>query len=271
MVTGGNNASLLITLRMRDEASAELKSFGQTLEENQSQLEGMGFGLAAAGAGLGVLLFLAARAADTQGQMAAKTEELKKELNDLAVTVGEVLLPVFLTFLEAAVAALAIINAFPKPLIQIGAVMASIATVALLVAGSFFLIASTVIKILPALRSFFATMAGLRVLLAGPAGVSIALQALVIAGIAAAGIAAITAFRHGGIVTRPTVGLLGEAGPEAIIPLDSARGGLLGGTVNVTLNVDMMTGDEASARRVSRKVLEIIREDLRTRTGGTLV
>jgi hypothetical protein len=38
------------------------------------------------------------------------------------------------------------------------------------------------------------------------------------------------AFAKGGIVTRPTMGLLGEAGPEAVIPLN--RGGL-GGTINV--------------------------------------
>jgi len=42
-----------------------------------------------------------------------------------------------------------------------------------------------------------------------------------------------TAFQHGGIVTRPTMGLVGEAGPEAIVPLSGgARGPLV--QVNIT-------------------------------------
>ncbi len=41
----------------------------------------------------------------------------------------------------------------------------------------------------------------------------------------------VPAFASGGIVTRPTLGLLGEAGPEAVIPL--SRGGRMGGDVHV--------------------------------------
>jgi len=40
-------------------------------------------------------------------------------------------------------------------------------------------------------------------------------------------------FANGGIVTSPTIGLIGEAGPEAVIPLDQM--GAMGG-VNVTVN-----------------------------------
>jgi phage-related minor tail protein len=59
----------------------------------------------------------------------------------------------------------------------------------------------------------------------------------------------------GGIVTRPTVALIGEAGPEAVIPL--GRGGGLG---NVTLNVYAMTANA----EVGRKVFEALREYERT-------
>jgi len=38
---------------------------------------------------------------------------------------------------------------------------------------------------------------------------------------------------EGGIVTGPTVAMIGEAGPEAIIPLD--RAGMMGNTINVTV------------------------------------
>jgi hypothetical protein len=45
----------------------------------------------------------------------------------------------------------------------------------------------------------------------------------------------LTPFAEGGIVTGPTAALIGEAGPEAVIPLNRAGG--LGGTVNVTVNM----------------------------------
>ena len=58
------------------------------------------------------------------------------------------------------------------------------------------------------------------------------------AGIAKSLFSAITPFADGGIVTGPTIGLVGEAGPEAIIPLDEARrGGIGGATMNITINM----------------------------------
>lgn len=47
-------------------------------------------------------------------------------------------------------------------------------------------------------------------------------------------------FASGGIVTSPTVGLIGEAGAEAVIPLDKA--GSLGGTQNIYLTVNAGMG-----------------------------
>ena len=68
------------------------------------------------------------------------------------------------------------------------------------------------------------------------------------AGIAMAGLAAgslaltVLPFAAGGVVTKPTLGLVGEAGPEAIIPLnrmgDMAGGG---GPMEITLQVDGRT------------------------------
>jgi len=54
-----------------------------------------------------------------------------------------------------------------------------------------------------------------------------------------------TAFAEGGIVTKPTMGLVGEAGPEAIIPLSKA--GALGGTTNINITIagDFVEADEA--------------------------
>ena len=46
-------------------------------------------------------------------------------------------------------------------------------------------------------------------------------------------------FADGGIVTKPTLGLVGEAGSEAIIPLDKL--GSMGGNINITINAGMGT------------------------------
>ena len=47
-------------------------------------------------------------------------------------------------------------------------------------------------------------------------------------------------FAAGGIVTSPTLGLIGEAGAEAVIPLDQV--GSLGGTQNIYLTVNAGMG-----------------------------
>ena len=46
-----------------------------------------------------------------------------------------------------------------------------------------------------------------------------------------------TPFASGGIVTSPTLGLVGEAGPEAIIPLRDL--GAMGGNISITVNAGM--------------------------------
>ncbi|MFW6135105.1 MAG: hypothetical protein ACOC5R_05970, partial [Elusimicrobiota bacterium] len=60
-------------------------------------------------------------------------------------------------------------------------------------------------------------------------------------GIAAAAVGAVSSFFHnlqylaeGGIVTEPTLAMIGEAGPEAVVPLNKEFGGK-----NVTVNVNM--------------------------------
>jgi tape measure domain-containing protein len=59
------------------------------------------------------------------------------------------------------------------------------------------------------------------------------------------------AMASGGIVTRPTFALVGEAGPEAVVPL-SGRGGL-GGDINVTIN-GFMGNEDAIQRQVTDAV-----------------
>jgi hypothetical protein len=57
----------------------------------------------------------------------------------------------------------------------------------------------------------------------------------------------VTPFANGGIVTQPMMGLVGEAGPEAIIPLNKA-GGAIGNTFNITVNAGVGTDGAAVGR-----------------------
>ena len=58
----------------------------------------------------------------------------------------------------------------------------------------------------------------------------------------------------GGIVTRPTLAMIGEAGPEAVVPLSRGRG--LGGDVNITIQGAL---DPAA---VGRQIRQILNNDL---------
>jgi predicted nucleic acid-binding Zn-ribbon protein len=59
----------------------------------------------------------------------------------------------------------------------------------------------------------------------------------------------------GGIVLGPTNALIGEAGPEAVVPLSGANSAKLGTTYNITVNAGMGTDGE----QVGRKIIEAIR------------
>jgi hypothetical protein len=66
--------------------------------------------------------------------------------------------------------------------------------------------------------------------------------------LAAAGAGAIRALGEGGVVTRPTHALIGERGPEAVIPLNRASMG--GGDINlmVVVNGSLIHEDDLNAR-----------------------
>lgn len=83
-------------------------------------------------------------------------------------------------------------------------------------------------------------------------GIPYAGAILVGVGLIAAALIALKAvkFAEGGIVTGPTLGLVGEAGPEVIIPLDR-MGDMMGGSekpINVTLAIDGKKFMKATAR-----------------------
>jgi SLT domain-containing protein len=61
----------------------------------------------------------------------------------------------------------------------------------------------------------------------------------------------VTGFATGGIVARPTLGLIGEAGPEAVIPLSQMGSN---NTYKITVNVPV----SANAAEVGRQVVDAI-------------
>lgn len=71
---------------------------------------------------------------------------------------------------------------------------------------------------------------------------------------------AIPALGEGGIITRPTVVLAGEAGPEAIIPLDRASSG---GNKIVIENINVTVDEDADIDELVEKIGENIEEKLR--------
>ena len=64
----------------------------------------------------------------------------------------------------------------------------------------------------------------------------------------------IPAMAKGGIVTGPTLALIGEAGPEAVIPLNVRNAGM-GATINLTVNAGM----GADGASIGREIVDIIK------------
>ena len=75
----------------------------------------------------------------------------------------------------------------------------------------------------------------------------------------------IPALAEGGIVTGPTLALIGEAGPEAVVPL--GKGGGMGGTYNMTFNLSGLT-DRSDKRQFAEEISRLIQQEMRRTVGS---
>jgi len=64
----------------------------------------------------------------------------------------------------------------------------------------------------------------------------------------------VPALASGGIVSKPTLALIGEAGPEAVVPLSGRNSGM-GNTINLTVNAGM----GADGNQIGREIVDIIK------------
>jgi phage-related protein len=84
------------------------------------------------------------------------------------------------------------------------------------------------------------------------------------AGALLGGIRGLIPFQSGGIVTRPTMGLLGEKGPEAVIPLNNQSSiATIIPTYNITANIK----SDTDLRELAYKLNDMLAEDYRGRIG----
>jgi hypothetical protein len=73
-------------------------------------------------------------------------------------------------------------------------------------------------------------------------------------------------FQEGGIVTRPTLAMVGEAGPEAIVPVGAGGGGGLNiGTLNI---VNPVLKNDADIRDTARKVAVYLHQEFAAQKGA---
>ena len=67
---------------------------------------------------------------------------------------------------------------------------------------------------------------------------------------------------EGGIVNRPTLAMIGEAGAEAVIPLSKMAGAGIGG-INIYISGNEFLGEEGIADKIGAQIMQAIRRNIK--------
>ncbi len=265
------SSNLEIFLRLRDEATAGVRNLGRELGNlggvaklSAGELRTVGTVIGVAGAGLIAMAVLAARAADTQGRLGQRVNDLRGNLNQLAQTIGTAVLPIMLKFLELANATLEVINKLPAPLLQVGGGLALIGGGLLTVLGSMALFIS-IMKELNAILKINIVLQTISKALQGPAGI-IQVAAAVGAGVAiVATVGALSGSFQGG--TNQVPGPPGQA--RLVVAHGGESIGTGGGGDTIVLSGIFM-GNEREAQRLADMIQDRQRRKRRTTTDGSV-
>jgi hypothetical protein len=140
----------------------------------------------------------------------------------------------------------------------------------LVTVGTISIFISAIIRLIKTLKELAIVQTVARIIAGGPFGLAANLAVIAAALGAGAGvgigITKIAGLQHGGIVTSPMIARIGEAGPEAVIPLSRAGG--FGGGPTVIIQAGAFMGSETDARKFAQMVARFSREELRVRRAG---
>ena len=264
------SSNLEVFLRLRDEATAGVRQFSRELGNmtgaarlSAGELRTLGTIIGVAGGSLVAMAVLAARAADGQNRLGQRVNDLKGNLNELAQTVGTALLPVMLTFLDAANATLEVVNKLPDPLVQIGGGLALIGGGLLTVLGSMALFIS-ILKELNAILKVTIVLQTIQRALSGPLGIALVIGAVALG----AGAAALVSGIGPGSFQGGTERVPGPPGsPQLVIAHGGESIGGSGGGDTIILQGIFM-GTEREAQRLADMIHEKQRRKRRTTTDG---
>ena len=194
--------------------------------------------------------------ADVANEQYGIIDKLKSQWEDLTLSVGS-----FLTPLEPVFALMSGLGPILL-MLSMTSIPQLVANIKLLVTG-FIGLAVAAGKAVAAIVVLAASK-----IWAWASAIPIAGIAIAIAGVAALAVsiglirkramAAAKGLGEGGIVTRPIRALIGEVGPEAVIPLSKA--GLMGSR-QIHLHIGNYMGDEMSKRQLMRDLKQLIQED----------
>jgi len=91
-----------------------------------------------------------------------------------------------------------------------------------------------------------------------------------VGGVVSSAIGGVSSLLHlatGGIVTQPTLALIGEAGPEAVVPLSGSSGGSPGGAGAINISIGNLYGtDQSAARDFANMIAKMLNQQLKLKT-----